>query len=64
MPIKLQIDATKARVVKLIDSTLQLSNLDLVGSYVLKGATATALPASLSVQNDIIGPAHSDAQVS
>ncbi|WJZ90194.1 hypothetical protein VitviT2T_009357 [Vitis vinifera] len=56
------IDTTKARIVKLIDSTLQLSNLDLVGSYVLKGAKSATLPATSSVQNDIIGPAHADAR--
>ncbi|RVW54820.1 putative transmembrane GTPase FZO-like, chloroplastic [Vitis vinifera] len=44
------IDTTKARIVKLIDSTLQLSNLDLVGSYVLKGAKSATLPATSSVQ--------------
>ncbi|OVA06676.1 Thiamine phosphate synthase [Macleaya cordata] len=53
------IDTARARTVRLIESTLQLSNLDLVASYVFKGGK---LPASSSVQDDIIGPALSDAQ--
>lgn len=40
-----------------------LSNLDLVMSFVLKGENAPALPATSRVQNDIIGPALSDAEV-
>lgn len=56
------IDATKARVVKLIESTLKLSNFDLVASYVFKGDRSATLPAISTIQNDIIGPALSDAE--
>ncbi|OMO77707.1 Thiamine phosphate synthase [Corchorus capsularis] len=56
------IDTTKSRVLELIESTLQLSNLDLVFSYVLKGGSSTQMPATSKVQIDILGPALSDAQ--
>ncbi|CAN1729173.1 Probable transmembrane GTPase FZO-like, chloroplastic, partial [Linum perenne] len=54
------IDATKIRVLDLIESTLQISNLDLVGSYVFK--EKSAMPSSLKIQNEIMSPALSDAQ--
>lgn len=60
----LQIDTTKSRILELIESTLQLSNLDIVASYVLKGGSSTTLPATSRVQNDILGPALTDVQVS
>ncbi|KAK6260094.1 hypothetical protein SCA6_014568 [Theobroma cacao] len=56
------IDTTKSRVLELIESTLQLSNLDLVAAYVLKGGSSATLPATSRVQNDILGPAVADAQ--
>ncbi|KAK3019606.1 hypothetical protein RJ639_005025 [Escallonia herrerae] len=56
------INTTQAYVVKLVGSTLQLSNLDLVTSYVFKGEKSDAMPAASSVRNDIIGPALSEAQ--
>lgn len=43
---------------------MNLSNLDLVASYVLKGDKSATMPATSTIQNDIIGPALSDAQVS
>ncbi|GAV57786.1 MMR_HSR1 domain-containing protein, partial [Cephalotus follicularis] len=55
------IDATKSRIVKLIESTLQISNLDLVASYVFRGEKTATMPATSRVENDIIGPALSDA---
>ncbi|TXG63641.1 hypothetical protein EZV62_010635 [Acer yangbiense] len=57
------IDATKSRVVELIESTLQLSNLDLVASYVLRGEKSATMPATSRIQHDIIGPALLDARV-
>lgn len=48
----------------LIEATLQLSNLDLVASYVFKGEKSSTIPATSRVQNEIIGPAVLDAQVS
>ncbi|KAM3687438.1 hypothetical protein ACJW31_10G075700 [Castanea mollissima] len=56
------IDTTKSRVLELIESTLQLSNLDLAASYVFKGEKSGTMPATSRIQNDIIGPALSDAQ--
>ncbi|KAK1561189.1 hypothetical protein Q3G72_035297 [Acer saccharum] len=56
------IDATKSRVVELIESTLQLSNLDLVASYVLRGEKSATMPATSRIQHDIIGPALLDAR--
>ncbi|KAJ6352428.1 hypothetical protein OIU76_001623 [Salix suchowensis] len=56
------IDATKCRVLELIESTLQLSNLDLVASYIFRGEKSATMPATLKIQNDIIGPALTDAQ--
>ncbi|XP_052211218.1 probable transmembrane GTPase FZO-like, chloroplastic isoform X2 [Diospyros lotus] len=55
------IDSTQARIFKVIESTLQLSNLDLVASYAFKEKSAP-MPATSNVQNNIIGPALSDAQ--
>lgn len=56
------IDRTKTRIVEVIESTLQLSNLDLVASYVFKGGNSAVMPATSKVQNDIISPALSDVQ--
>ncbi|KAF8394426.1 hypothetical protein HHK36_020634 [Tetracentron sinense] len=56
------IDTTTARALKLVESTLQLSNLDLVASYVFKGEKSVSMPVTSSIQNDIIGPSLSDAQ--
>lgn len=61
---ELQIDATKSRVVELIESTLQLTNFDLVASYLLRGENSVKVPATSRIQFDVIGPALSDAQVS
>lgn len=57
-----QIDATKTRILEVIESTLQLSNLDLVASYLFKGGNSATMPATSKVQNDIISPALSDVQ--
>ncbi|XP_019225511.1 PREDICTED: probable transmembrane GTPase FZO-like, chloroplastic isoform X2 [Nicotiana attenuata] len=51
------INSTQARVVRLVESTLQLSNVDLVTSYVFRGEKSTQMPVTTSVQNDILGPA-------
>lgn len=60
----LQIKTAQARAVKLTESTLQLSNIDLVASYFFKGEKSGSMPATLSIQNEIISPALSDVQVS
>ncbi|KAK9161185.1 hypothetical protein Syun_007526 [Stephania yunnanensis] len=58
----LVIDNAQARAVRLIESTLRLSNLDLVASSILKGEGTGSLSAASSIQKDIIEPALSDAQ--
>ncbi|KAF8019869.1 hypothetical protein BT93_G0532 [Corymbia citriodora subsp. variegata] len=55
------VDTTKSRVVELTESSLQLSNLDLVATYVFKGEKSATMPATSRVQNDILGPALLDA---
>lgn len=55
------VESAKARVLNLVESTLQLSNLDLALSLVFKGDKSTSIPATQSIQNDIVGPALSDA---
>ncbi|CAK9147067.1 unnamed protein product [Ilex paraguariensis] len=56
------IDTTQARIVKLIESTLRLSNLDLATSYVFKGEKSASMPVASSIRNDIINPVLSEAQ--
>ncbi|CAM8923161.1 unnamed protein product [Rhodiola kirilowii] len=56
------IETTKSRVINVILSTLKVSNVDLVASYAFKGDRIISTPAALRLQNDIIGPAHADAQ--
>ncbi|GKA71799.1 probable transmembrane GTPase FZO-like protein, chloroplastic [Tanacetum coccineum] len=56
------IDKTQSRVVDLIVSTLRLSNLDIVASYVFRGGNKAPMPAAESVRNDVLGPAISESQ--
>lgn len=60
----MQIDDTKTRAIKLTESTLVISNIDIVTTYVFKGSRGALIPAASVIQNDIIGPALSEAQVS
>ncbi|XP_038888742.1 probable transmembrane GTPase FZO-like, chloroplastic [Benincasa hispida] len=55
------IDSTQSRVMKLVESTLQLSNFDIAAYYVLKGEKTTTLSATSKIQNDVISPALVDA---
>lgn len=55
------IESTKSRVVELVEATMQLSNLDIVASYVFKGEKH-ATPATSRIQNDIIDPSVSSVQ--
>ncbi|AES60902.1 probable transmembrane GTPase FZO-like, chloroplastic [Medicago truncatula] len=55
------IESTKSRVVELVEATMQLSNLDIVASYVFKGEK-NAAPATSRIQNDIIDPSVSSVQ--
>lgn len=59
-----QIKFTKLRAIKVVESTLQLSNIDIVASYVFKREKSAPMPVVSTVQNDIIGPAVSEAEVS
>lgn len=54
--------AARDRAVKLIESILQLSNIDLVTTYAFKGEKSVLLPATLNFQNEIIVPALTDTQ--
>ncbi|URE04646.1 Dynamin family [Musa troglodytarum] len=56
------IATANARAVKLIDSILRLSNIDLLPTYTLRGEKAGSTIATSAVQNDIISPALVDAQ--
>lgn len=60
----LQIDKTQVRAIKLAESTLQLSNLDLVASFVLRGDKSSQMSVTSSLRNEIIDPAASVAEVS
>lgn len=60
----MQIDNTQARAIKLAGSTLQLSNLDLVASFVLRGEKSSQMQVTSSLRNEIIEPASSEAKVS
>lgn len=60
----IQIDDTKSRALKLTESTLVISNIDIVTTYVFRGNKGALVPAASVIQNDIIGPALSEAQVS
>lgn len=60
----MQIDNTQARAIKLAGSTLQLSNLDLVASFVLRGEKSSQMQVTLSLRDEIIDPAVSEAKVS
>lgn len=62
--MKSQVDATKSRIVELVETTLQLSNFDLVGSYIFKGEKSSTMPVTSQIQYDIVGPALLDARVS
>ncbi|XP_043812680.1 probable transmembrane GTPase FZO-like, chloroplastic isoform X2 [Manihot esculenta] len=58
----LLIEKTKSRVQELVESTLQISNINLVTAYVFKGENSALTPAAIRVENDIIGPAVVDAK--
>lgn len=56
------IETAKTRAIQLVESTLQLSNIDLIATYAFKGEKSNPLPVTSTVQNEIIGPALNDAQ--
>ncbi|KAL6620187.1 hypothetical protein ACP70R_035326 [Stipagrostis hirtigluma subsp. patula] len=55
------IERAKSRAVTLMESTLQLSNIDLMFTYTVKGEKGTSARATSLVQNDILSPALDDA---
>ncbi|KAK3138879.1 hypothetical protein QOZ80_5AG0374620 [Eleusine coracana subsp. coracana] len=55
------IERAKSRAVTLMESTLQLSNIDLIFTYIVKGEKGTSAKATSLVQNDILVPALDDA---
>ncbi|XP_062231289.1 probable transmembrane GTPase FZO-like, chloroplastic [Phragmites australis] len=55
------IERAKRRAVTLMESTLQLSNIDLIFTYTVQGKTGTSARATSFVQNDILSPALDDA---
>ncbi|KAL0419907.1 UNVERIFIED_CONTAM: putative transmembrane GTPase FZO-like, chloroplastic [Sesamum radiatum] len=57
------IDNVQGRAVKLAESTLQLSNLDLVTSYVLRGNKSFQMPVTSSLRDEVIDPAVAEAQL-
>ncbi|KAL7112885.1 hypothetical protein ACP275_04G029000 [Erythranthe tilingii] len=56
------IDNAQARAIKLAESTLRLSNIDLVATYVLKSDKSSQMPVTSSLRNDVIDPAVLQAQ--
>lgn len=60
----MQINTAQARVIKLVESTLRLSNLNIVTSVIFKGGSSAPMPVTSVVRNDIIDPALSEVQVS
>ncbi|KAJ1262723.1 hypothetical protein BS78_09G131700 [Paspalum vaginatum] len=55
------IERAKGRAVTLMESTLQLSNIDLVFTYTVKGKPGSSTRATSFVQNDILSPTLDDA---
>ncbi|KAJ3688020.1 hypothetical protein LUZ61_017184 [Rhynchospora tenuis] len=56
------IEKAKTRAVNLMESILQLSNLDLISIYTFRGEKSSSSPATSSVQNEILGPTLSEVQ--
>ncbi|KAG6506022.1 hypothetical protein ZIOFF_031337 [Zingiber officinale] len=60
--LKMQIETTKSRALKLTYSLLRLSNIDLIPAYALKAERTGSTFTISTFQNDIINPALSDAR--
>lgn len=54
------IESARSRAIKLVESTLKLSNIDLVATYAFKGERPGLSPITSTVLNDIINPALAD----
>lgn len=57
-----QIETTKSNIVELVEDSLQLSNLDIVASYIFN-SKSYAMPTTSKIQNDMILPAVAAAKV-
>ncbi|CAA6662136.1 unnamed protein product [Spirodela intermedia] len=51
------VEKAKARAVKLVESTLQLSNIDLISTYAFKRERSSSISSTSVIQNEIISPA-------
>lgn len=60
----MQINTAQARMIKIVESTLRLSNLNIVTSVIFKGESSAPMAVTSVVRNDIIDPALSEVQVS
>ncbi|KAH0468862.1 hypothetical protein IEQ34_002094 [Dendrobium chrysotoxum] len=56
------IEAAAAQAVKLMEFTLQLSNIDLITTYAFKGEKSSPIASTSTLQNEIISPFLSDVQ--
>ncbi|KAJ4804839.1 tRNA modification GTPase MnmE [Rhynchospora pubera] len=56
------VEKAKTRAVNLMESILQLSNLDLISIYTFRGEKSSSSPATSSVQNEILVPTLSEVQ--
>ncbi|ONK60627.1 uncharacterized protein A4U43_C08F20720 [Asparagus officinalis] len=56
------IETARTRAIELVESTLQLSNVDIIATYTFKREGSAPLPVTSAVQNEIINPAITDAQ--
>ncbi|XP_020243168.1 probable transmembrane GTPase FZO-like, chloroplastic [Asparagus officinalis] len=57
------IETARTRAIELVESTLQLSNVDIIATYTFKREGSAPLPVTSAVQNEIINPAITDAQL-
>uniref|UniRef100_A0A1D1XXT4 Uncharacterized protein in xynA 3'region n=2 Tax=Anthurium amnicola TaxID=1678845 RepID=A0A1D1XXT4_9ARAE len=56
------VEMAKNRAIKLVESTLQLSNVDLIATYAVRGERSSSISATSAIENEIISPALSEAQ--
>lgn len=56
------VTSAKSRAINLMESILQLSNIDLIATYGFRRERSGSTPAASSIQNEILSPTLSDAQ--
>ena len=59
----MQIEATKVRASKFVDSILRLSNVEAIGKYLLGSGRAQSSSVSIGFNSNVIGSAVTDVQV-